>query len=80
MRSDDDIKRGVLDFLDWAIESNSIDLFSSPQNTVTTLVNLPEGWGSDSEEMIGAKIYFRGRKVLRSEVVALVDEWIRIKV
>ncbi len=77
MQSDDHIKDDVLAFLDWAVESNSLDVFSSPQNTISTRVNLPEGWGSESEETLGVMIYFRGRKVLRSEVVALVEEWIR---
>ena len=69
-------ERDIMKFLDWAVESNRLDLFQNPNNTVTSIVNLPEGWGASSDETIGVKIYFRGRKLLRSDIKNLVSQWV----
>jgi len=65
----------ILKFLEWAIENQRMELHVEHSKPFATEVDLPAGWGSSSSELIGIKIYYRAKKISRSQTVKLLKEW-----
>ena len=65
----------ILEFLDWAVSHQELELHVNHAKPFTSEVDLPAGWGSDSSDLVSVKIYYRANKVSRSYLVELLKEW-----
>ena len=69
-----DAVESVMEFLDWAVDNQRIEIYSPVEHPVTEKNTIPRGWGVGSEKKTFS-IKFHIAKPSRGEIEALLKHW-----
>jgi len=64
----------VMDFLDWAVDNQRVEIYSPVQHPITEKNTIPRGWGVGSESK-SFSIKFHISKPSRDEIETLLKHW-----